>query len=102
MLLAHGLNLNGEDQPFHPCAIIKFTQKNLKRVVTYTHELPMGHGSQNWFWSFHIGPSGENSDPQFLGHKIKIDPILLILVPNDTHRVPSMPTKFYLTESSQL
>ena len=52
----------------HPCAIIKFTQKNLKRVVTYTHELPMGHGSQNWFWSFHIGPSGENSDLQFLGH----------------------------------
>ena len=78
---------------YHPCAIIKFTQKNLKRVVTYTHELPMGHGSQNWFWSFHIGPSGENSDPQFLGHKIKIDPILLILVPNDTYSDPNLPIK---------
>ena len=43
----------------HPCDRIIFSPKNCNRVLTYTHELPMSHGSQNWFWLFHIGLSVE-------------------------------------------
>ena len=71
-----------------------FLENKLHRVVTYHFVILRSWEAQKCKFEKNINPSWEVSDPRFLGHKIKSYPILMILVPNNTHGTLNLPTKY--------
>ena len=71
-------------------------------LMLYHFEIPKSRGFQICKNENQGTPSCEVSNPQFLGHKIKSYPILIILVPNNTHGTLNIPTKYQPSQSTQL
>ena len=75
----------------HPELIM---ENKLNRVMTYHFEIPRSSRFQKCKNQNQGAPSCGDSYLHFLGHKIKSSPILVILVPNNTHGTLIMPTKY--------
>ena len=69
-------------------------EKKLHWVMLYHFEVPRSRGFQKCKNQNQGAPSCGDSYLHFLRHKIKSTPILVILVPNNTHGTLIMPTKY--------